>query len=158
VSALLEVGGMEVAYGPSQVLFGLDLALAEGEVATLLGRNGMGKTTARARDLRPRSRSGAARSASPASASTAGEPTASAAPASRWCPEGRQMFPEPDGRRESGGVFRQSPRAREPWTPARVYGLFPRLAERPRTSATSFPAASSRCWRSAAPSSPTRAC
>ena len=45
MSALLELSGLEVAYGPSQVLFGLDLALAEGEAATLLGRNGMGKTT-----------------------------------------------------------------------------------------------------------------
>ena len=45
VSALLEIAGLEVAYGQSQVLFGVDLALAEGEAATLLGRNGMGKTT-----------------------------------------------------------------------------------------------------------------
>jgi branched-chain amino acid transport system ATP-binding protein len=45
VSALLEVSNLEVAYGPSQVLFGLNLAMAEGEAATLLGRNGMGKTT-----------------------------------------------------------------------------------------------------------------
>ena len=45
VSALLEISGLEVAYGPSQVLFGIDLNMAEGEAATLLGRNGMGKTT-----------------------------------------------------------------------------------------------------------------
>ena len=45
MSALLEVAGLEVAYGASQVLFGIDLAMAEGEAATLLGRNGMGKTT-----------------------------------------------------------------------------------------------------------------
>jgi len=45
VSSLLEISGLEVAYGASQVLFGIDLAMAEGEAATLLGRNGMGKTT-----------------------------------------------------------------------------------------------------------------
>ncbi len=45
MSGLLEVSGLEVAYGSSQVLFGLDLAMAAGEAATLLGRNGMGKTT-----------------------------------------------------------------------------------------------------------------
>jgi branched-chain amino acid transport system ATP-binding protein len=45
VSALLEISGLEVAYGPSQVLFGIDLNMADGEAATLLGRNGMGKTT-----------------------------------------------------------------------------------------------------------------
>ncbi len=45
MSALLEISGLEVAYGPSQVLFGVALNMAEGEAATLLGRNGMGKTT-----------------------------------------------------------------------------------------------------------------
>ena len=42
---LLEISGLEVAYGPSQVLFGINLSMQEGEAATLLGRNGMGKTT-----------------------------------------------------------------------------------------------------------------
>jgi len=45
MSALLEVQGIETAYGSSQVLFGVDLSLQAGDVATLLGRNGMGKTT-----------------------------------------------------------------------------------------------------------------
>ncbi|TMH21136.1 MAG: ATP-binding cassette domain-containing protein, partial [Betaproteobacteria bacterium] len=45
MSALLQVENLETAYGASQVLFGLELAIRAGEVATLLGRNGMGKTT-----------------------------------------------------------------------------------------------------------------
>ncbi|CAG0955848.1 partial Aliphatic sulfonates import ATP-binding protein SsuB, partial [Rhodocyclaceae bacterium] len=45
MTALLEIEGLQAAYGESQVLFGLDLAIAAGEVATLLGRNGMGKST-----------------------------------------------------------------------------------------------------------------
>ena len=45
MSALLQVENLETAYGASQVLFGLDLVIGAGEVATLLGRNGMGKTT-----------------------------------------------------------------------------------------------------------------
>src|SRR5213082_3076636 len=42
---LLEIEGLETSYGASQVLFGLSLEIKEGEVASLLGRNGMGKTT-----------------------------------------------------------------------------------------------------------------
>ncbi len=42
---MLRVEGLETAYGVSQVLFGVSLSIEEGQVATLLGRNGMGKTT-----------------------------------------------------------------------------------------------------------------
>jgi len=45
MSELLQVEKLETAYGASQVLFGIDLAIRQGEMATLLGRNGMGKTT-----------------------------------------------------------------------------------------------------------------
>jgi branched-chain amino acid transport system ATP-binding protein len=45
MTALLEVRKLDSAYGSSQVLFGIDLDIRAGEVATLLGRNGMGKTT-----------------------------------------------------------------------------------------------------------------
>src|SRR6202012_1710977 len=42
---LLEVGGIEPCYGLSQVLFGLSLSVRAGEMVSLMGRNGMGKTT-----------------------------------------------------------------------------------------------------------------
>jgi branched-chain amino acid transport system ATP-binding protein len=42
---MLEVAGLETFYGPSQALFGVDLAVGEGQMVALLGRNGMGKTT-----------------------------------------------------------------------------------------------------------------
>src|SRR5947208_443040 len=42
---MLEVEGLEAGYGDSRVLFGVDLTVGAGEVVTLLGRNGMGKTT-----------------------------------------------------------------------------------------------------------------
>src|SRR5438093_11306826 len=42
---LLEVSNLETCYGLSQVLFGMSLAVAPGEMVTLMGRNGMGKTT-----------------------------------------------------------------------------------------------------------------
>lgn len=42
---LLELAGVETFYGASQALFGVNLAMAEGEAVALMGRNGMGKTT-----------------------------------------------------------------------------------------------------------------
>src|SRR5436305_10664469 len=42
---LLALDKVETCYGLSQVLFGLSLAIAPGEMVTLMGRNGMGKTT-----------------------------------------------------------------------------------------------------------------
>ncbi len=42
---MLEVAGLETFYGASQALFGVDLAVREGQMVALLGRNGMGKTT-----------------------------------------------------------------------------------------------------------------
>ena len=45
MTALLEVAGVTAFYGTSQALFGVDLAVGEGEVVALMGRNGMGKTT-----------------------------------------------------------------------------------------------------------------
>lgn len=43
--ALLDVDGIETCYGLSQVLFGLSLSIKPGEMVSLMGRNGMGKTT-----------------------------------------------------------------------------------------------------------------
>lgn len=45
MAALLEVHGLEAGYGKSQVLFGMALEIEAGQCATLLGRNGMGKST-----------------------------------------------------------------------------------------------------------------
>lgn len=42
---MIQISGLNVFYGKSQVVFGLDLAIGKGEVVTLLGRNGAGKTS-----------------------------------------------------------------------------------------------------------------
>ncbi|HEV8106297.1 MAG TPA: ATP-binding cassette domain-containing protein, partial [Burkholderiales bacterium] len=42
---MLEVRALQTSYGRSQVLFGINLEIGNGEVISLLGRNGMGKTT-----------------------------------------------------------------------------------------------------------------
>ena len=89
---LLEIGGLEAGYGPSQVLFGLDLAVAEGEAVTLLGRNGMGKTTTM-RAIWACRRRARGRSASPAGALAGCRRTGSPRRASRWCRKAGRCFP-----------------------------------------------------------------
>ena len=131
MSALLELSGLEVAYGPSQVLFGLDLALAEGEAATLLGRNGMGKTTTlRAICGLEAVKGGTIR--------FAGEridgwrPDRIGRAGIALVPEGRQCFPNLTVDEHLLAFFANRRRQPDPWTPARVYELFPRLKERAR--------------------------
>jgi branched-chain amino acid transport system ATP-binding protein len=45
MAALLKVAGLRAAYGPTQVLHGIDFAIEEGGITALLGANGAGKTT-----------------------------------------------------------------------------------------------------------------
>lgn len=131
MSALLEIEGLEVAYGPSQVLFGIDLTMAEGEAATLLGRNGMGKTTTlRALCGLEPVRAGSIR--------FAGEridgwrPDRIGRAGIALVPEGRQCFPNLTVDEHLQAFFANRRGLAAPWTPARIYELFPRLAERRR--------------------------
>jgi ABC-type polar amino acid transport system ATPase subunit len=157
VNGLLEVSDLEVAYGPSQVLFGVDLAMAEGEAATLLGRNGMGKTTTlRAICGLQAVKTGSIR--------FAGEridgwrPDRIGRAGIALVPEGRQVFPNLT---VASICWPFSPTG----AASATRGRRPASANSSRhcgcaqeTSATSSPAANSRCWRSAARWSPTRAC
>lgn len=131
MSALLEIEGLAVAYGPSQVLFGIDLTMAEGEAATLLGRNGMGKTTTlRALCGLEPVRAGSIR--------FAGEridgwrPDRIGRAGIALVPEGRQCFPNLTVDEHLQAFFANRRGLAAPWTPARIYELFPRLAERRR--------------------------
>jgi branched-chain amino acid transport system ATP-binding protein len=126
---LLEVTGIETCYGQSQVLFGLSLAIARGEMVTLMGRNGMGKTTTvrSIMGLTP-ARAGAINFAG-AEIRTL--------PAYRIAqrglglvPEGRQIFPNLTTRENLVATAANRAGSAEPWTLDRVCELFPRLAER----------------------------
>jgi branched-chain amino acid transport system ATP-binding protein len=133
MSGLLEISGLEVAYGQSQVLFGLDLVLAEGEAATLLGRNGMGKaTTLRAIcGLQP---------VCGGSIRFAGEridgwrPDRIGRAGIALVPEGRQCFPNLTVDEHFLAFFANRRRVVTPWTPARVYKPFFAPARTPEKS------------------------
>jgi branched-chain amino acid transport system ATP-binding protein len=126
---VLEVRDLETAYGRSQVLFGVSLEIGAGEIVTLLGRNGMGKTTTVASIMgivRPRS----------GTIAFDGEPLAGL-PSYRIAqqgiglvPEGRQVFPNLTVHENLVATAANRLRRANPWTLQRVYDLFPNLRER----------------------------
>ena len=126
---LLEVSNIETSYGQSRVLFGVSFAIAAGEMVSLMGRNGMGKTTT-------------VRSIMGLTPATAGSIRFSgvdirALPAYRVAklgiglvPEGRQVFPNLSARENLVATAANRTAAKEPWTLEKVFDLFPRLASR----------------------------
>jgi branched-chain amino acid transport system ATP-binding protein len=126
---LLEVEGIETCYGLSQVLFGISLAVAPGEMVTLMGRNGMGKTTT-------------VRSIMGLTPAMAGSIRFNGhdirtLPSYRVAqlgiglvPEGRQIFPNLSTRENLVATAANRGSAASPWTLDKVCALFPRLQER----------------------------
>ena len=126
---MLAVSGLQTAYGQSQVLFGVDLEVGAGEVVTLLGRNGMGKTTTVLSIMGVvRSRGGSVRlDGRPIS----GLPSYQVAQAGLGLvPEGRQVFPNLTVRENLVATAANRGRRASPWTLERVYRLFGNLRER----------------------------
>jgi len=125
--ALLDVQGLETAYDTSQVLFGVDLRLNRGEVATLLGRNGMGKSTAirSVLGLTP-ARAGAISFRGQRIERLRADQIARLGVA--LVPEGRQIFPNLSVRENLIAFARENTHKR--WNLARVLELFPSLAAR----------------------------
>ena len=126
---MLAVEGLETAYGQSQVLFGVSFGVGAGEVVTLLGRNGMGKTTT------VRSIMGMVRSRGGEIAldgkKLLGLPSYRVAQAGLGLvPEGRQVFPNLTVRENLVATAANRSGRADPWTLERVFALFPQLAER----------------------------
>lgn len=128
---MLVVEGLETAYGVSQVLFGVSFRVNEGEVVTLLGRNGMGKTTT------VRSIMGIAKAK--AGSITFGGAPLGGLPSYRVAqkglglvPEGRQVFPNLTVLENLVATAANRGGRADPWTLERVFGFFPQLAERRR--------------------------
>jgi len=135
MASLLEVENIETRYGLSQVLHGVSLAIAAGEVVTLMGRNGMGKTTTVRSVLGlTRARAGSIR--------FEGREIRTF-PAYRVAklgiglvPEGRQIFPNLTVRENLVATSAHRAGIAEPWTLRRVFALFPSLAERAENMGT----------------------
>jgi branched-chain amino acid transport system ATP-binding protein len=126
---LLEVDQLETAYGTSQVLFGISVKINLGEMVTLLGRNGMGKTTTVRSILGlTRPQKGTIRFQGKNIESTA--PDRIARMGIALVPEGRQIFPNLSVREHLVAFAGNRSGRSEPWTPERVFELFPRLKER----------------------------
>jgi branched-chain amino acid transport system ATP-binding protein len=126
---VLEAVGLETFYGASQALFGVDLAVGEGQMVALLGRNGMGKTTtirslcgltpARRGSIRFRGQE------------IRGLPAFRVARLGiGLVPEGRRCFANLTVRENLVATARKSEEAGEGWDLAKVTALFPRLGER----------------------------
>ena len=126
---MLEVEKVEASYGSSQVLFGMSFRVDPGEVVTLMGRNGMGKTTTIRSImglLKPKS--GTVR---------LNGDVISGLPPHRISrlgvgivPEGRHIFPNLTVRENLLMAAANHRKVKEPWTLSRVIDFFPRLGER----------------------------
>jgi branched-chain amino acid transport system ATP-binding protein len=128
---MLAVEAIETSYGASQVLFGVSFAVRAGEVVTLLGRNGMGKTTT-VRSIMgivpPR-----------AGAVTFDRKPLGGLPSFRVAqagiglvPEGRQIFPNLTVRENLVATAANRGARPDPWTLEKVFALFPQLGQRQR--------------------------
>jgi branched-chain amino acid transport system ATP-binding protein len=127
--ALLELSDVEASYGLSRVLFGISLTIAPGEMVSLLGRNGMGKTTT------VRSIMGLTPAASGSIRFGGGDIRELPAYRVAQCgiglvPEGRQIFPTLTTRENLIATASNRRTVPDPWTLEKVWALFPRLAER----------------------------
>jgi branched-chain amino acid transport system ATP-binding protein len=131
---LLEVSDIETSYGLSRVLFGVSLAIAPGEMVSLLGRNGMGKTTT-VRSIMGLTPAGAG-SIRFDGTEIRGLPAYRVAKLGiGLVPEGRQVFPNLTARENLIATAANRTGASEPWTLDKVFALFPRLASRAGTMA-----------------------
>jgi branched-chain amino acid transport system ATP-binding protein len=131
---MLSLRNLSAAYGASRVLFDVSLDLRDGEVVTLMGRNGMGKTTT-------------IRCIMGLLAPTGGEISFQNHEISGWVPEkiarlgaglvpeGRQVFPTLTVRENLVATAANRSKRANPWTLERIYELFPRLKERHAQSA-----------------------
>lgn len=126
---MLKVEALQSAYGDSRILFGIDLEVNAGEAVTLLGRNGMGKTTT-IKSIFGLLKPVAGRILIDGDDVTGRPPHVVAQRGLGLVPEGRQIFPTLSVEENLVATARHAHGAAPKWTLTSVYRLFPRLRER----------------------------
>lgn len=126
MSALVTISGLHAGYGNTQVLFGISLDIAAGQVSTLMGRNGMGKTTT-IRCLMGLLKPTAGKITIKDTDMTGAPPYRIAQAGLGLVPEGRQIFPSLTVSENLRATARPQPAG---WTEKLIYEAFPRLAQR----------------------------
>lgn len=123
----LELQGVNTHYGSSHILFGIDLAVAEGQVVCLLGRNGAGKTTTM-RTIMGLARASAGRIVFNGNDLLGRKPYEIAQQGIGFVPDDRVIFPDLTVRENLEVAQRMGPGAAKfDWTIDKVYDLFPVL-------------------------------
>jgi branched-chain amino acid transport system ATP-binding protein len=128
-ASLLALDGVETCYGRSQILFGVTLSIAAGEMVTLMGRNGMGKTTT-VRSIMGLTRAMAGSIRFGTTEIRGAPPYAVAKLGLGLVPEGRQVFSNLTVRENLIATAVRRRDRPDQWTLQKVHALFPRLAER----------------------------
>ena len=124
MSTFAVIEDLHAGYGNAEVLFGLGLTIEQGQVTTLMGRNGMGKTTT-IRCLMGLLKPRAGRITIRDQDMTGAAPYAVAKAGVGLVPEGRQVFPSLTVTENLVATGRPGA-----WTVAKIFDAFPRLAER----------------------------
>lgn len=129
ITPLIDARGLHTYYGESHILHGVDLTLMPGETLSLLGRNGMGKTTTLKSILGfvpPRRGEVFIKGVSAAKR----RPWQVIRQGIGYVPEGRGIFPGISVREHLIMAARPNERGESPWTLERVLDTFPRLGQR----------------------------
>lgn len=126
---MLEISNLTAHYGNSQALFGIDLQVGTGKVATLLGRNGMGKTTTINSIMGIVPASGG--SIRFCGVELVGRPSFQTANLGLGLvPEGRQIFPNLSLLENLIATASNHLEVTDPWSVDRIFTLFPELESR----------------------------
>lgn len=126
MSKLVQINGLKAGYGNTSVLFGIDLDITEGQVTTLMGRNGMGKTTI-VRCLMGLLDVAAGEIKIRGADMTGAPPYAVARAGLGLVPEGRRIFPSLSVSENLRATARPIAGG---WSEDRIYDRFPRLGQR----------------------------